>query len=61
MTIGAFVCGNGLGWTSPALPGIQDIRQITHIVDDYEAKLWADIHGLTYCETSAMTGTGREI
>ena len=37
MTIGAFVCGNGLGWTSPALPGIQDVQQITHVVDDDEA------------------------
>ena len=27
-----------------------------NFVDDYEAKLWADIHGFTYCETSAMTG-----
>ena len=37
MTIGAFVCGNGLGWTSPALPGIQDIKQITHEVTNDEA------------------------
>ena len=35
VTIGAFVCGNGLGWTSPALPGIQE--QITHKVNDEEA------------------------
>ena len=25
-------------------------------VDDYEAKLWADVHGFTYCETSALNG-----
>ena len=46
------VCGNKI-----------DLKQnnCDNIVDDYEAKLWADIHGFTYCETSAMTGTGREI
>ena len=27
-------------------------------VDDYEAKLWADVHGFTYCEASASTGQG---
>ena len=27
-------------------------------VDDIEAKLWADVHGLQYCETSAKTGGG---
>ena len=27
-------------------------------MDEYEAKLWADLHGFTYCETSAMSGTG---
>ena len=27
-------------------------------VDEVEAKLWADIHGLTYCETSAYNGAG---
>lgn len=25
-------------------------------VDDYEAKLWADVHGFTFCETSALAG-----
>ena len=28
------------------------------IVDDYEAKLWADVHGFSYCEASAATGHG---
>ena len=28
------------------------------IVDDYEAKLWADVHGFSYCEASASTGQG---
>ena len=36
-TIGAFVLGTGLGWTSPALPRIQDATEITHEVDDDEA------------------------
>ena len=35
-TIGAFVMGNGLGWTSPALPAIQT-GDITHIVTKEEA------------------------
>ena len=41
------VCGNKI-----------DLKQNSseNFVDDYEAKLWADIHGFTYCETSAMTG-----
>ncbi len=26
------------------------------LVDEYEAKLWADVHGFTYCETSALSG-----
>ena len=28
------------------------------LVDDYEAKLWADVHGFSYCEASAATGHG---
>jgi len=37
VTIGAFVCGNGLGWSSPALPGIKDAEQISHLVTEEEA------------------------
>ena len=42
------VCGNKI-----------DLKQnhCDNAVDDYEAKLWADLHGFTYCEASAMTGT----
>ena len=29
-----------------------------NIVDEYEAKLWADVHGFSFCEASAQNGTG---
>ena len=37
-----------------------ELRQtnLDNMVDDYEAKLWADVHGFSYCEASASTGQG---
>ena len=31
---------------------------VDSVVDDVEAKLWAELHGFPYCETSACTGQG---
>lgn len=33
-------------------------RKPPNCVDEIEAKLWADVHGLPYCETSASNGVG---
>jgi DnaJ family protein C protein 27 len=32
--------------------------QLGIIVDEYEAKLWSEVHGFTYCEASASAGNG---
>lgn len=42
------VCANKVDLRDPEAPQ----------VDDLEARLWADLHGLLYCETSANRGTG---
>ena len=34
--MGAFVMGNGLGWTSPALPALKEIT-LNHPLDEEEA------------------------
>ena len=31
---------------------------LENLVDDTEARLWAELHGFPYCETSACTGQG---
>ena len=35
-----------------------DNTVIDNVVDEYEAKLWADVHGFSFCETSASNGNG---
>ena len=35
-----------------------DNTVIENVVDEYEAKLWADVHGFSFCETSASNGNG---
>ena len=31
---------------------------LENLVDETEARLWAELHGFPYCETSACTGQG---
>ena len=31
---------------------------VDSVVDDVEARLWAELHGFPFCETSACTGQG---
>ena len=47
------ICGN-----KTDLLEVHQNQKLPNCVDEVEAKIWADVHGLPYCETSASTGEG---
>ena len=47
------VCGNKID-----LLDTKEHEQLDNNVDEVEARLWSDVHGLQYCETSASSGEG---
>ena len=49
------VCGNKIDLLDTTKDHAEGLR---NNVDDVEARLWSDVHGLQYCETSASSGEG---